>query len=490
LEWGKTDAAGEGRENWTYLTSGYKPAPIEATRVRRRMVVTPWGQSDSLRDRRLRPGPGGERDKVVANQRERLFGAMVASLGERGYEATRVADLVELSGVSSRTFYDLFPDKRACFLAALEAMIEAAIAFAAQSAGEGDGERAPGGIVLPKATDTEAAEGWEEQARQGFDAFAQMVAAQPAAARMILIEAYAAGPEVLEPLENAVAGFEWLTRQTLEQSPERAKMPAEMVSALIGAQQEIARTRLRLGREAELPGLMDPLWELMLSYRPPPQPLRLAGRAPAPRSESLEAHDHAERALRAFAVVVAEQGYANTTVDAVLKRARMSATTFYAHFHGKEDALLAAIDSAGSQMVAAILPAFRRAPDWPEGIRAGFGALFNFLASRPALARLIAVEVYAAGPKAVERRVQTLKPLEALVAGGRERSPETPKIAAEAIAGGVNTLAYRQIRDKGPEALPHLAPICTYIALSPFIGAEEACQVANGDGRGRRASNG
>jgi AcrR family transcriptional regulator len=260
-----------------------------------------------------------------------------------------------------------------------------------------------------------------------------------------------------------------------------------MVSAHIGAQQEIARTRLRLGREAELPKLTDELWELMLSYRPPPVALRLAGRAPTPRPESLEAHDHAERALRAFAVVVAEQGYANTTVDAVVKRAKMSATTFYAHFDGKEDALLAAIDSAGSQMVAAILPAFRRARDWPEGIRAGFGALFNFLASRPALARLIAVEVYAAGPKAVERRVQTLKPLEALVAGGRERSPETPKIAAEAIAGGVNTLAYRQIRDKGPEALPYLAPICTYIALSPFLGAEEACRVANGDGRGRPA---
>jgi AcrR family transcriptional regulator len=450
------------------------------------MVLTPWGESGSLRDRRLRPGPGNSREEVERNQRERLFGAMVASLEKRGYEATRVSDLVEISGVSSRTFYDLFEDKRACFLAALEAMIEAAIAFAAQSAGEGGGERAPGGIVLPDAAAAAAAESWEERARQGFDAFAQMVAAQPAAARMVLIDAYAAGPAVLEPLERAVAGFESLTRQTLEQSPERAEMPAEMVSALIGAQQEIARTRLHLGREAELPGLMDPLWELMLSYRPPPEPLRLAGRAPAARAESLEAHDHAERALRAFAVVVAEQGYANTTVDAVVKRAQMSATTFYAHFHGKEDALLAAIDSAGSQMVAAIMPAFRRAPDWPQGIRGGFGALFNFLSSRPALARLIAVEVYAAGPAAVKRRGQTLKPLEALVAGGRERSPETPAIAAEAIAGGVNTLAYRQIRDKGPEALPYLAPICTYIALSPFIGAEEACRVANGDGRGRR----
>ena len=68
------------------------------------MVVTPWGDSDSLRERRLPPGPGRPREGVLANQRERLFGAMVASVSERGYRATAVNDLVEISGVSSRTF--------------------------------------------------------------------------------------------------------------------------------------------------------------------------------------------------------------------------------------------------------------------------------------------------------------------------------------------------------------------------------------------------
>jgi AcrR family transcriptional regulator len=449
------------------------------------MVATPWGQSESLRDRRLRPGPGVPREDVVANQRERLFGALVASVGERGYTATTVAHLVEISGVSSRTFYDLFPDKQACCLATLEAIIQAALAFAAQSAGEGVGGQAPGGVVLPEKPGL-SAESWEERAREGFDAFAEMVAAQPAAARLGLIEAYAAGPEALVPLEQAVAGFEWLTRQMLERSPERREMPAEMVSAMMGAQQEIARTRLRQGRERELPGLMDDLWAVIMSYRPPPEPLRLAGRPPTPQPESLDAHDHAERALRAFAMVVAEEGYVNTKIDVVLKRAQMSATTFYAHFHGKEDAMLAAIDSAGAQMVAAILPAYRRAPDWPEGVRAGFGALCNFLASRPALAQLVTVEVYAAGPAAMERRVETLAPLESLVAEGLKRSPGTPQIAAEAIAGGIYTLAYRRLRDSGPQSLPGLAPLCTYIALSPFIGPEEACRAANGDGRGRR----
>ena len=396
---------------------------------------------------------------------------MVAAVAAKGYAAATVADLTEISGVSSRTFYDLFADKRACFLAALEAMIEAATVYAAQSQSgiaEGGQEGA----------------GWEEQARQSFDSFAEMVALQPAASRMALIESYAAGAEAMVPLENAVAGFEWLTRQTLAQSPERAEMPGEMVSAHIGAMREIASTRLREGREAELPGLMDELWRLISSYRPPPQPLRPTGRARRAQPESLEAHDHAERALRAFAVVVAEKGYEATTVEAVLRRAAMSATTFYANFRGKEDVLMAAIDSAGAQIVAATCPPSAGRRTGRRGAGGVWGVL-NFLASRPALARLVTAEVYAAGPAAVARRAEAVEALGKLIGEGYERSPQTPRIATEMIAGGVYTLTYRRIRDSGPESLPGLAPLCTYIALAPFIGAEEACRVANGDGRAR-----
>jgi AcrR family transcriptional regulator len=447
------------------------------------MVATPWGDSDSLRRRRLTPGPGRPRDEVLANQRERLFGAMVASVATRGYRATTVGDLAEISGVSSRTFYDLFADKEACFLATLEALIQAAIAYAAQRAGEPVDDPAPGGVTLPE--DGAAGGNWEELAGRGLRSFAEMIVAQPAAARLALVEAYTAGPEALVPLEQAMAGFEYLTRQMLERSPERAEMPDEMVIALMGAQQEMARNRLREGRERELPGVTDELWDLLLSYRPPPEPLRSVGRPPRVRPQMPEPHDHAERVLQALTEVVAETGYAGATVDAVLKRAQMSATTFYANFAGKEDAALAAIDSACSQILAAVMPAFRRAPDWPHGIRAAFGALFNFLASRPALANLAMVEVYAAGLEAMQRRMEALRPLQELIAGGSALAPEMPRIAAEGIVGGVYTLAYRRLREGGPEALPALAPLCTYITLAPFVGRDEACRIANGDGRGR-----
>ena len=53
----------------------------------------------------LRPGPGHSPELVAQNQRERLLAATVVAVADRGYEATPVAELLKLSGVSRTTFY-------------------------------------------------------------------------------------------------------------------------------------------------------------------------------------------------------------------------------------------------------------------------------------------------------------------------------------------------------------------------------------------------
>jgi AcrR family transcriptional regulator len=391
---------------------------------------------------------------------------MVASVAARGYAATRVADLVDLSGVSRKSFYALYHDKAACFQAAVEAAFGLAItrAFAYEIEGST----------------------WEERMGNGFDELAGMVVEQPAAARMCLVEAFAAGPEAIRPLEAAIEAIERLTRLRLDESPERAGLPDELVTGFVGGTLEIVRERLLRGTEAELLELSPELLRLFASYRPPPVPLRMATRPPTMAPETIDAHDHGERALRALAAVVAERGYLHTSVDQIVKRASMSPTTFYAHFDGKEDAFMAAIDSGAARMSAAVLPAFRRNPDWPQAVRAAFGALFNFLASRPTLAWLIMVEVYAAGPEALRHRREALRELEAdLVGEGLGHAPQVPPVAIEAIIGGIHALAYRQIRTHGAETLASLAPAATYFTLLPFVGAEYACEVANGGGQAR-----
>ena len=87
------------------------------------MVKTPWGDAGTLRDRKLRPGRRLPAEEVARNQRERLFAAMVAVVAEKGYDGTRVEDLLELSGVSRSAFYEHFSGKEDCLLAAIGAFL-------------------------------------------------------------------------------------------------------------------------------------------------------------------------------------------------------------------------------------------------------------------------------------------------------------------------------------------------------------------------------
>ena len=56
--------------------------------------------------------------------RRRLLDGLAASLGERGYRATTVADIVRHARTSKRTFYDQFASKEQCFLELLRADTE------------------------------------------------------------------------------------------------------------------------------------------------------------------------------------------------------------------------------------------------------------------------------------------------------------------------------------------------------------------------------
>ena len=53
--------------------------------------------------------------------RQRLLDGLAASITERGYRASTVADIVRHARTSKRTFYDQFPSKEQCFLELLHA---------------------------------------------------------------------------------------------------------------------------------------------------------------------------------------------------------------------------------------------------------------------------------------------------------------------------------------------------------------------------------
>jgi AcrR family transcriptional regulator len=426
------------------------------------MVKTPWGDAASLRERKLRPGRGTPREVAERNQRERLFAAMVATVGEKGYEAMTVADLVELSGVSRSAFYKHFEDKQACFIAAVEALVEPTLKQL------GADESAPPGM---------------ERARKAFADLIETIVAQPAAAKMCIVEVYAAGEQGATLVDRMMDRSTEVAAALLEQVPERKGMPQELVRAIVGGIQKVIHKRLYRGQEKELLDLVPQLWDWVFCYPVPPGPLKATRRRSVkalPFEERQKLANPPERLLRALAAVVADKGYPDTTVAEVVEQASTSQRTFYEHFKNKEDAIVAALDSGSAHMLAAALPAFRRAPDWPHAVHDTQEAMFRWGAEEPEYARMGGKEMYAAGKRALDQREVVTEGMEGLLVPGYELKPETPPIAAEAIGGALYSLLYDHVNKSGPETLPDLVPTLVYVTLAPFLEAEEAYEVAIG----------
>jgi AcrR family transcriptional regulator len=417
--------------------------------------MTPWGDSDSLRERRLSPGPGVTREEVELNQRERLYGATVAVTARKGYAETTVTDLLRVAGVSPTTFYKYFPDKEACFLATLEVLVAGVVAVtASRLRGEGD---------------------WGDRAQAGMRAFMELLVTQPEAARVCVIESEAAGQRAIAIVETAVAEFEEMVRSVFDELPDQQRMPAEMITAMVGAVRKIMQTRLHRHDEGALLEMVPQLFDLALLYQPPPGPLPDRSRrkiAPSPVTPGVD--EPAERIERATMEVVARKGYAETTLADIATEAGVSLRTFYATFAGKTEAFEACLLRARLRMAAATVPAYKRTSSWPEAVWVLIYTGLAFFELEPSFARLITVDIYSAGRKALEGRDRAIESTRHYVETGPLSSGLDNPVVAEAIQSGLYAILSERIRSRRHRDLRGLAPLMIYMTLAPFLGAEEA----------------
>ena len=242
---------------------------------------------------------------------------------------------------------------------------------------------------------------------------------------------------------------------------------------------------LPLGRGTPPPNGEELLRWLSVYQRPdPPLPEIRIRPVAGPR---FAATSHRDRIFVALAQAIREKGYAATSVSDVVTTAGVSLSTFYEHFHGKEEAFLAACDFGIEQAIAAVRRALEReasaGADWPSQVRAGMRELLAFLASEPEWSYMAMVEIFAAGPRARARRDRTIELFTGLVEPGRELAPEAGPVTLEAIGGAVYSLMYAAIRQRGAERLPEILPAAVFVVLAPFVGNGVASEVAGGDGR-------
>jgi len=115
------------------------------------------------------------------------------------------------------------------------------------------------------------------------------------------------------------------------------------------------------------------------------------------------ARNQRERLVAALAEECADVGYAEATVAAVAKRAGVSSLTFYKQFEGKRECMLSAHEELLGRLLEAVDRGAEEEHDATPKARLALRTALEVFAADPPTARLLTVEVLAAGPQGVER---------------------------------------------------------------------------------------
>lgn len=184
------------------------------------------------------------------------------------------------------------------------------------------------------------------------------------------------------------------------------------------------------------------------------------------------------RLLAAAVAVIAERGYAGTSVGHICKQARVSRRTFYDLFEGREDCLLAVLGNAVRMVACEIAAAGLQGCAWRDRVRGGLVVVLSFFDREPMLARVCVVQALQAGPRVAQWREDVLTRLvEAVNEGRREsaRSRECTALTAEGLVGAAFAIVYaRLLTGKHPGPLSGLLGELMSLIVLPYLGPAAA----------------
>jgi AcrR family transcriptional regulator len=194
---------------------------------------------------------GLPRAYVARSQRERLREAMVRVSAAKGYAATTIAEVTEMAGVSSSTFYEHFEDKDACFFEAFDAVNDVLVAH------------------VSAAYEAAAGEPWPERIAAALRALVELLATEADIARATMVEVTAAGDDARKRYGEALARFTPLLDEGREYS-RRPSLPEDTARFAIGGATSLIFDEVRAGRGQELPRILPQLvFAVLMPYLGP-----------------------------------------------------------------------------------------------------------------------------------------------------------------------------------------------------------------------------
>lgn len=181
---------------------------------------------------------------LVEIQRARMLASTFDVLNERGATNVSIADIVARSGVSRRTFYELFESREDCFLAAFEealalATVRASSAYTSQQK-------------------------WQGRIRAGLVALLGFLDEEPAMGHMLVVESLSAGPRTLERRRQVLERLASIVDEGRALSANAELLPPLTADGLVGGALSLVHTRITRPGEGTLLGLANQLMSMIV----------------------------------------------------------------------------------------------------------------------------------------------------------------------------------------------------------------------------------
>jgi AcrR family transcriptional regulator len=192
------------------------------------------------------------RETETSIVRARIFEAMAQVVGERGYAAATIADVVRAAGISRRTFYEHFRDKEDCFVATYRTGCENGVA---------EIDAALRGLQDPD---------WQTRLQVSLQTYVSVLAAEPHFARVLLIEVLGAGPRALEMRERIltiyVEHYRGLHALARAEDPTVPEPPEAFLRGLVGGIAELVQQCLLESPPGEIAARLEALTPTLIGF--------------------------------------------------------------------------------------------------------------------------------------------------------------------------------------------------------------------------------
>jgi AcrR family transcriptional regulator len=191
----------------------------------------------------------------------------------------------------------------------------------------------------------------------------------------------------------------------------------------------------------------------------------------------LSADPERRRIREAFVALVAEHGYAATTLPALLERAGVDHAAFQRRYADLDRCFAEIWEDYKAEFLRVTAEAFENGTGWLEGMRAAAWAFCRFLQRDHARARFFLVELNFAGEDVRASRDVVMDRYADLIDrcnDGRSDGSRVPRAQAEAIIGAIWEAAVTRVVADEFDAFPEAIPQGMYLTVFPYLGLEAA----------------